>query len=302
MARTGISFTSGIGDLIVGGTQGSVLFIGPGGTLAQDNANFFWNDTLNILRLGSGTTTFTNTGSSGGVMSTMAAGNTFFIPFTGQNTSAGTTASTDIVLGNDLATDLTNYTDWGISSSTNADPLYTAFGAGFAYWYNQSGGMALGTANNFPVHIFSGGTLTANIRMTVLGTGNVGIGTTAPGFKLEVFGDMAVNNSANVNLRILRSSVEYGNIFNLLTGSAQGNNTDLNIRATNAAGGLNFMVGGSNTKMRLDFNGNLMIGTSPATDTIGSLLEVYTPNAGTTVTSFQNPTITVLNSDTTNNN
>lgn len=32
-------------------TQGSVVFVGPSGALAQDNANFFWNDTTNALGL-----------------------------------------------------------------------------------------------------------------------------------------------------------------------------------------------------------------------------------------------------------
>ena len=33
----------------IGGTEGSVLFVGPAGVLAQDNANFFWNDTNDSL-------------------------------------------------------------------------------------------------------------------------------------------------------------------------------------------------------------------------------------------------------------
>lgn len=43
-----------IGSVLSGATQGSVLFAGPGGVFAQDNANFFWDDTNN--RLGIGTT------------------------------------------------------------------------------------------------------------------------------------------------------------------------------------------------------------------------------------------------------
>lgn len=41
-----------MGDAVVGGTEGSVLFIGPGGTLAQDNTNFFYSDAANQLRVG----------------------------------------------------------------------------------------------------------------------------------------------------------------------------------------------------------------------------------------------------------
>ncbi len=40
------------GDLAVPLTQGSVLFADASGFIAQDNANFFWNDTLNRLGVG----------------------------------------------------------------------------------------------------------------------------------------------------------------------------------------------------------------------------------------------------------
>lgn len=41
-----------IGGTVTGGTTGSVLFIGAGPVLSQDNANFFWDDTNNRLGLG----------------------------------------------------------------------------------------------------------------------------------------------------------------------------------------------------------------------------------------------------------
>lgn len=41
-----------IGTSISGGTTGSVLFVGAGPVIAQDNANFFWDDTNNFLGLG----------------------------------------------------------------------------------------------------------------------------------------------------------------------------------------------------------------------------------------------------------
>ena len=42
-----LSTNTDIGSTILGGTQGSVLFLGLGSTLAEDNANFFWDD-LNV--------------------------------------------------------------------------------------------------------------------------------------------------------------------------------------------------------------------------------------------------------------
>ncbi len=41
-----------IGDTITSATQGSVLFAGAAGVLAQDNTNFFWDDTNDYLGLG----------------------------------------------------------------------------------------------------------------------------------------------------------------------------------------------------------------------------------------------------------
>jgi hypothetical protein len=42
----------GIGSIIPGATQGSVLFVGLSGTLAQDNANFYWDDAAYKLKIG----------------------------------------------------------------------------------------------------------------------------------------------------------------------------------------------------------------------------------------------------------
>lgn len=46
----------GVIGSLTGGTAGSVLFVGSGGVLAQDNTNFFWDDTNDELRIGGATT------------------------------------------------------------------------------------------------------------------------------------------------------------------------------------------------------------------------------------------------------
>lgn len=58
--------TSGaaIGGSVTSGTTGSILFVGPGPVLAQDNANLFWDDTANQLQA----TALTLTGSSGNIL------------------------------------------------------------------------------------------------------------------------------------------------------------------------------------------------------------------------------------------
>jgi hypothetical protein len=47
--QTGADFTLDIGDSIGSSTVGSILFVGAGGLLAQDNTNLFWDDTNNAL-------------------------------------------------------------------------------------------------------------------------------------------------------------------------------------------------------------------------------------------------------------
>ena len=49
------STNTSIGSTIPGATQGSILFIGPGGTLTQDNANLFYDDTQNFTGFGTNT-------------------------------------------------------------------------------------------------------------------------------------------------------------------------------------------------------------------------------------------------------
>ncbi len=49
---TGGSASVAMGSVVTGGTTGSVLFIGSGAVLTQDNANFFFDDTNNRLGLG----------------------------------------------------------------------------------------------------------------------------------------------------------------------------------------------------------------------------------------------------------
>lgn len=78
-----------IGGVITGATQGSILFAGVGGILAQDNANLFFDDTNNQLKMGNGTITLPaySFGSS--------AGTGFYSPVTGF--SAISSAGTNVV-------------------------------------------------------------------------------------------------------------------------------------------------------------------------------------------------------------
>lgn len=104
-----------IGDTITSATQGSVLFAGVAGVLAQDNANLFWDDTNNRLGIGGTPTTYrlevagsdasfnavrVGKGPSSGL------GN--FVLGNSGTFGAGTTANNSIAIG---ASALANFTD-----------------------------------------------------------------------------------------------------------------------------------------------------------------------------------------------
>lgn len=77
-----------IGDTITSATQGSVLFAGASGVLAQDNANFFWDDTNNRLGIG--------TASPGFIFHAVGATSGGFAKF--ERTTAGTTGLAGVAI------------------------------------------------------------------------------------------------------------------------------------------------------------------------------------------------------------
>lgn len=71
------SFTITVGTTTLsGGTTGSVLFVGAGSVIQQDNANFFWDDSNNRLSLGAGSSPSFKVDVSGSTTSLMQLTNT----------------------------------------------------------------------------------------------------------------------------------------------------------------------------------------------------------------------------------
>lgn len=82
--------------LTIGGattfTQGSVIFVGAAGALAQDNSNFFWSDTDNRLGIGTSSPSFPlhiKSGSNTLAAVGLTAGNLNMISFNGTVSTAG---------------------------------------------------------------------------------------------------------------------------------------------------------------------------------------------------------------------
>ena len=95
-----------------------------------------------------------------------------------QNTNAGTAASADLVVSNNLGTASTYFVNLGMNSSTyTGSGSYNLPNAG--YVTSTSGDLVLGTTTNNAIHfIVNGGTTDA---MTITGTGTVNFGGGAAG-------------------------------------------------------------------------------------------------------------------------
>lgn len=177
--------TTAIGGTITSGTTGSILFVNPTATIAQDNSNFFWDNTNKQLRIGASTIL---NGSTMNPLTIGATQNNYLATYI-QNKSNGTSASADMTAGNDLddGTQATgHYIDTGISSSTYSDPTFTMSGVNDGYTYTVGGNLLLGTATaNMNIKFFIGSLLASAEKMRLTSTG-LGINTTNPLVGLEV--------------------------------------------------------------------------------------------------------------------
>lgn len=105
-----------------------------------------------------------------------------------QNKSNGNTGSSDVVATADNGTELINYIDFGINGSGNSQNVFGNPDDAYLYTTGNNLLIGTGTAGQSLVFMTGGTTQSANERMRIIGSGNVGIGTIAPATALHVFG------------------------------------------------------------------------------------------------------------------
>lgn len=233
-----------ISGTITGGTTGSVLFVGPSSTFAQDNANFFWDDTNNRLGIG--------TANPGAALEVKTTNGKIYI-----GAWAGAAADySGLGLAGSMATG--NYNFVSSPSDTN---LYVNRPSAKNIYFRE---------NNVDA-------------VTFLTGGNVGIGTASPADVLEVSkntsggvgGRILVSNRAT---SATSNEADIGfitdSLFTAGTYSARIANIET---STSARSDLAFFLYDGGTvmgteKMRILNNGNVGIGTAtPAFDAFAGI-------------------------------
>jgi hypothetical protein len=166
-------------------TSGSVLFSN-GTTIAQDNANLFWDDTNNRLGIGTATPLFklqveTNVNGADGIWARNL--NTGSLAY-------GTVAANSAVGGLSLRAHSAAHGAWPNTSMLASD---SGFLNGLVLFQNGANPIAFWTNSNQRMRIFS--------------NGNIGIGTTTDaGFKLDVNGTARLQNQLTTTGSITAAS------------------------------------------------------------------------------------------------
>jgi hypothetical protein len=220
-----------IGGAVTGGTAGSVLFIDGSSNLAQDNTNFFWDDTNKYLKLGS--------------MGTQAVVYLNTLPALYQVPSG---SGANWFEGNAGNTTLTGYLNFGTGDGCMANMTSgfnnTAVGAKALHWTQQD-------SNNVAI----GYQALANIGYLGNGsgsnTGNVAIGENAIANPLRGSNNIAIGY-------LSLSQITDGSSGNTVIGGDAG--SSLGVGASGAVSANTLIGNNAGHNMRNDSNSNVWIG------------------------------------------
>ena len=263
-----------IGGTITSATPGSVLFAGTSGVLAQDNANFFWDDTNN--RLGIGTTTPSNKLS---IVETTNVASGFNVT----NTTAGTSNSLNMNL---VADTTAGYLQFQKRSST-----HTATGianASSGLLYNSEGDLIIGTGGATSwIRFATNGIATADMNLTA--NGRLLLGTsTESSYILDVQGENS-RFGGTTNYTVLYSQANGGGIGLFKSDILLSNliQNELNISAGIATGDVisiycsDTLVPGTVRPLCINGNGReTVFGSDTTSNTASSLVTMVSTTKG----------------------
>jgi fibronectin-binding autotransporter adhesin len=163
-----------------------------------------------------------------------------------QNRNAGTTASTSMAATADDGDMSVNYVSMGITSSGFNDPSFTAAGPHDAYFFNvgdfsgsQGGNMLIGTIEpGMSIKFYTGGGASeGNEQMRINSDGNVGIGTTSAGSKLDVKGALRLSGSTSGYVGFAPAAAAGSTTYTLPSADGAGNQ----VLSTNGSGILSWI-------------------------------------------------------------
>jgi hypothetical protein len=110
-----------------------------------------------------------------------------------QNNSSGTNASSDVVATANNGDENTNFVDMGINGGGNTSNVMGSANDGYLYTMGNNFLLGTGNASKSLIFMTGGTTQSANERMRIDGSGNVGIGTNNPTSTFAVTGSHSVS-------------------------------------------------------------------------------------------------------------
>lgn len=250
-----------IGDAVGGGTLNSVLYVGAGGLLAQENANFAYDESTDRLLIGPGGSTLFST----------ATGNLGFGATAGDSI---TTGDRNILFGTNAGTAITDGADNVVAGNAALD-------AGASVLQNVAIGTdALGASTTSEANIAIG---YQSMSVTTTNGGyNIGIG-------YRVLQDLAGIDAENVAIGYEAMKNAVGAGLNVALGTWA---------LKTVTGDSNVGIGENCGSAMLDGNGNTLVGASAGTGiTTGDAVSCFGQQAGATLDVALNCTMIGQGSD-----
>jgi hypothetical protein len=177
------------------------------------------------------------------------------------NKSSGTQASSDVVATANNGTDTSNFIDMGINSSgylaASGNPIETGK-ANDAYLMSYGNDFYVVNASpNKDMLFLAGGSAAVNERMRVTSAGNVGIGTSTPGNKLEI--NSGTGGASGLRLKQMPTG---GVLFMSSAADVTENNSNFYFDNTNYRLGI---AAGTAPNSTLQVGGSVAVGVSTKT-------------------------------------